>query len=124
MTKILLVEDDQFLLKMYRKKFEVAGYAVEVAHDGVEGLEKMKSIKPDLVIMDVMMPKMNGLEATEKAKADPEIKDIPILIFTNLSGTEDASTAVERGAVDYLVKSDLTPTQVVDKVKAILNPKE
>ena len=118
--KILIVEDDSFLSKMYKKKFEVGGFEVEVAEDGVVGLEKMKSFSPDLVLMDIMMPKLNGLEALEKAKADPEISEIPVLVLTNLSAATDAQTAVKKGAVGFLVKSDVTPAQVVAKSKAIL----
>lgn len=120
MPKILIVEDDPFLLKMYNKKFQVEGFQVETAEDGVIGLEKMKTFAPDLVIMDVMMPKLNGLEAVEKAKTDPATSKIPILILTNLSASTDAQAAVAKGAVGFLVKSDITPAQVIAKVKTIL----
>lgn len=123
MAKILLVEDDQFLLKMYKKKFEVSGFVVEIAHDGLEGLEKMKSFAPDLVMMDIMMPKLSGIEAIIKAKADPSLKDIPIVVLSNLSSTTDAEEAVKKGAVDFLVKSNLTPNQVVNKAKLVLKIK-
>lgn len=120
MTKILIVEDDPFLSKMYKKKFEVGGFEVQVAEDGVSGLEKMKSFTPDLVLMDIMMPKLNGIEAMEKAKADPSLSKIPVLILTNLSTAADASMAVKKGAAGFLVKSDVTPAQVVAKTKSIL----
>lgn len=120
MAKILIVEDDHFLLKMYKKKFEVGGFQVDVAEDGVMGLEKMKSFSPDLVLMDIMMPKLNGLEALDKAKIDPELSKIPILVLTNLSTASDAQAAVKKGAVGFLVKSDVTPSQVIAKVKSIL----
>ena len=120
MPKILIVEDDPFLLKMYNKKFQVEGFQVETAEDGISGLQKMKTFIPDLVIMDVMMPKLNGLEAVEKAKSDPATSNIPILILTNLSAATDAEAAVKKGAVGFLVKSDTTPTQVITKVKTIL----
>lgn len=117
MSKVLIVEDDQFLSKMYAKKFQIAGYEVQLAGDGVEGLSKMRMFKPDLVLMDIMMPKLNGLDAISQAKADQMIKAIPIIVLTNLSNTDDAAEAVKRGAIGYLVKSDYTPTQVVDKVR-------
>lgn len=127
MAKVLIVEDDQFLSKMYCKKFQLAGYEVELAMDGQEGLTKMRLAKPDIVLMDIMMPKLNGLDAIAQAKADASIKNIPILALTNLSNTDDATVAVKNGAVGYLIKSDFTPTQVVDKVKEFLtsspNPK-
>ncbi len=121
--KILIVEDDSFLSKMYAKKFELDGFEVQVAVDGAEGVEKMKSFHPNLVLMDIMMPKMSGLEAMDKAKADPTLKDIPVLVLTNLSTTDDAETAVKKGAVGFLVKSDVTPSQVLAKAKEILAKK-
>jgi DNA-binding response OmpR family regulator len=118
--KVLIVEDDQFLSKMYQKKFEVEGFEVKVAYDGEQGLELMRSFMPDIVCMDIMMPKLNGLEATQRAKADPALQHIPILVLTNLSSSDDAQTAVKKGAVDFMVKSDFTPAQIIDKVKTIL----
>lgn len=120
MPKILIVEDDPFLLKMYSKKLQLVGYQVEIAKDGVEGLVKLKSFMPDLVLMDVMLPKLNGLEAIDRAKADPQTKNIPILVLSNLSATADTETAVKKGAVGYLIKSDYTPAQVVSKVQELL----
>lgn len=121
MAKILIVEDDPFLLKMYHKKFQVEGFEVEIAEDGIAGLAKMKSFAPNLVLMDIMMPKLNGLEALEKAKADPAIAKIPVLVLTNLSTSTDAEAAVKKGAIGFLIKSDVTPSQVISKAKQILN---
>ncbi len=117
MPKILIIEDDPFLLKMYMKKLQVEGFEVEIARDGEEGLAKLKSFMPDLALMDVMLPKLNGLEAIDRAKADPQTKDIPILVFSNLSSPTDTDIAVKKGAVGFLVKSDFTPSQVVSKIK-------
>ena len=123
MAKVLLIEDDPILLKMYTKKFEIDGFNLATAQNGAEGVEKMKSFQPNLVLMDIMMPKMSGLEAMDKAKADPAIKNIPILVLTNLSTTDDAQTAVKKGAVGFLVKSDVTPSQILTKAKEILSKK-
>lgn len=120
MAKILIVEDDPIMQKIYSKKFQLEGFEVETAGDGEEGLSKIKSLKPDFVLMDVMLPKLNGIEALEKAKADPQTSQIPILVLSNLSTADDAETATQKGAVGYLVKSDVTPSQVVSKVKQIL----
>lgn len=120
MAKVLIVEDDQFLARMYKKKFEVAGFEVEVAMDGEDGLLKMRTLKPDIVLMDIMMPKLNGIDAIVQAKSDSQIKDIPVLVLTNLSNTDDAQSAVKSGAIGYMVKSDFTPSQVVEKVKGII----
>lgn len=121
MSKVLIVEDDQFLSKMYAKKFQIAGFEVQLAGDGEEGLSQMRTFRPDIVLMDIMMPKLNGLDAISQAKADQMIKAIPIIVLTNLSNTDDATEAVKRGAIGYLVKSDYTPTQVVDKVREQLS---
>lgn len=120
MNRILIVEDDPFLLKMYVKKLRVEGYEVETATDGEAGLLKLKSFLPDLVLMDVMLPKLSGLEAIDKAKADSATKDIPILVLSNLSASTDTEAALKKGAVGYLIKSDYTPSQVVEKVKEYL----
>jgi|SRR3972149_8050101 len=120
MPKILIVEDDPFLLKMYTKKLQVEGFEVEIAKNGEEGLIKLKSFMPDLALLDVMLPKLNGLEVIERAKADPQTKNIPILVLSNLSASADTETAVKAGAVGYLIKSDYTPSQVIGKVKDLL----
>lgn len=118
---LLLVEDDAQLAQMYQQKLELEGYKVDIAHDGAEGYEKMKLEQPALVLMDIMMPNLNGLQALEKAKHDPATSKIPIVILTNLSGSADVQKALKEGAAGYIVKSELTPTEVVEKVKKILS---
>lgn len=120
MPKVLIVEDDSILLKIYRKKFELEGFQVETALDGEVGLQKVTSGMPDIVLMDIMLPRINGIEAMAKAKADPQTSKIPFLILTNLSTSDDAEEAMRKGAVGFLVKSSVTPAQVVSKVKEIL----
>jgi CheY-like chemotaxis protein len=120
MAKILVVEDDPLMSRMYQKIFTFEGYEVEMAGDGEEGLEKVRSSKPTLVLMDIMMPKMNGLQALEKLKADPETKSIPVVMLTNLAGQQDAETALTKGAIKYIIKSEYEPKQVVNMVKEIL----
>lgn len=120
MSKILIVEDDPLMQRMYQKAFAFDGYNVEVAGDGVEGLEKIRTSKPTVVLLDVMMPKMNGLEALEKIKSDPELKKIPVIMLTNLAGSADAEKALSLGAVKYIVKSEQEPKQVVSMVKEIV----
>lgn len=120
MSKILIVEDDAFLSKMYAKKFQIAGFEVDVAHDGVEGLAKAKSFAPDLILMDILMPKQNGIETLDKLKADSATKGIPVVMATNLSTTDDADTAIKKGAVKYVVKSEVTPADMVKIVSTLL----
>lgn len=122
MAKVLLlvVEDDLALADMYSMKLKKEGFEVDVAHDGAEGFEKMKLEKPTLVLMDIMMPNLNGLEALEKAKKDSDTKNIPIMMLTNLTGTSELDQALKKGAVGYIVKSEATPSEVVERVKATL----
>ncbi len=120
MSKILIIEDDPLMQRMYQKAFSFDKYEVSVAGDGVEGLDKVRSEKPTVVLLDVMMPKMNGLETLVKIKSDPEIKSIPVIMLTNLAGSADAEKALESGAVKYIVKSEQEPKEVVKMVKEII----
>lgn len=120
MPKILIVEDDVFLSKMYSRKFQVAGYLVEIAHDGAEALNKVKESKPDLVLLDILLPKLNGIEVLDKLKSDPATKNIPVVMATNLSTTDDAETALKKGAVKYIVKSEVTPSELVKIAASVL----
>jgi CheY-like chemotaxis protein len=121
MSKVLLiVEDDPLMQRMYQKIFTFEKYEVETASNGEEGLEKARSAKPTVVLLDVMMPKMNGLQVLEKIKADPDTKNIPVIMLTNLAGEKDAETALMKGAVKYIVKSEHDPKQIVGMVKEIV----
>ncbi|OGF99122.1 hypothetical protein A2Y99_02610 [Candidatus Gottesmanbacteria bacterium RBG_13_37_7] len=120
MAVILIVEDDPLMSRMYQKIFSFEGYQVETATDGEQGLEKARNLKPTLILLDIMMPKMNGLQVLEKLKADPDLKKIPVVMLTNLAGSQDAETALSKGAVKYIVKSEYEPKQVTNMVKEIL----
>lgn len=120
MAKILIIEDDPLMQRMYQKAFSFDGYEVEVAGDGVEGLDKIRTLKPNIILLDVMMPKMNGIDVLKKMKADPDLKKIPVVMLTNLAGGSDAENALSLGAVKYIIKSEQEPRQVVTMVKEIL----
>ncbi|MDO8269229.1 MAG: response regulator, partial [Candidatus Levybacteria bacterium] len=105
---------------MYQKIFTFESYEVEVASDGEEGLEKAKKVKPTIILLDVMMPKMNGMQVLEKLKLDPETKSIPVVMLTNLAGQQDAEAALSKGAVKYIIKSEYEPKQVANMVKEII----
>ena len=120
MSKILLVEDDPLISRMYQKIFTFENYEVEIAADGEEALAKIRSFQPQLILLDVMMPKMNGLEVLERVKSDPQTKGIPVVMLTNLAGEKDAETALAKGAVKYIIKSQYDPKQISDMVKEIL----
>ena len=122
MTKILIVEDDPLMLRMYQKIFTLEQYGVEIATNGEEALEKIRTEteKPTLILMDIMMPVMNGLDALDKMKANPDTQKIPVIMLTNLAGQQDAEAALLKGAVKYIVKSEHDPKEVVDMVKEVL----
>jgi len=121
MSKILLiVEDDPLMARMYQKIFTFEKYDVDTAENGEVGLDKARKIKPTVILLDIMMPKMNGMQVLEKLKADPETKGIPVIMLTNLAGEKDAEAALMKGAVKYIVKSEYDPKQVVNMVKEII----
>ena len=117
---ILIVEDDPLMSRMYQKIFTFEKFDVAMAGDGVEGLEKARQIKPIVILLDIMMPKMNGLEVLDKLKADPDMKNIPVIMLTNLAGEKDAENALLKGAVKYIVKSEYEPKKVVEMVTQII----
>ncbi len=118
--KILVVEDEEILLTALREELATGGYESEGAVDGVEGLEKVKTFKPDLILLDLLMPKMDGMEMLQKLKADSETREVPVVILTNLSDYEKISEALSLGAMDYLVKANYKLEDLLDKVKTVL----
>lgn len=119
-AKVLVVEDEEILLTALREELENGGYAVEGAGDGQEGLEKVKSFKPDLILLDLVMPKMDGMEMLHKLKDNGETRDVPVVILTNLSDYERISEALSLGAMDYLVKANYKLEDLLEKVKAVI----
>jgi len=105
---------------MYQTIFATNNYQVDIARDGQEGLDKARSGKPTLILLDIMMPKLNGLQVLERLKSDPELKDIPVIVLTNLAGNNDVQTALTLGAVRYIIKSENRPKQVEEIVRGIL----
>ena len=120
MAKILIIEDDTLLSRMYQIVFTSSNYEVEVAVNGEEGLAKARAVKPTLILLDIMMPKLNGLEVLKLLKSDPDTKAIPVVVLTNLAGSNDVQAALELGAVRYIVKSESKPKQVDEIVQGIL----
>lgn len=120
MAKILIVEDDELVVKAYTKKLELAKYEVEIAVDGIEGLEKAKELKPDLILLDILMPRLNGIEVLKKIKADPELKAIPVIVLTNVASSENTGECLRAGCVSYIIKSSAIPTDVLNEVKKAL----
>lgn len=124
MSKVLIIEDDAPYRKIYKRKFEVAGYQVEVAENGQEGLEKLRAFRPDVVFVDLMMPKMDGFQFLDAVQADTSLQGVPIIVLTNLSTSDDAQKVMQKGALAVLVKSDTEPNAIVEKAASILRAKQ
>jgi len=120
MNKILIVEDDEFLKRIYTLKLKKAGFEIVLASDGEEAVEKIKEEKPDLILLDLILPKKNGFEVLEEIKVIPELVDIPVIILSNLGQESDIKKGIELGAVDYLVKTEISIDTVVSKIKEYL----
>ncbi len=118
--KILLAEDDIQLIDLYSRKFALDGYEVQVAEDGEKAIEILKEFRPDVAILDIMMPMVDGLEVLKFIKETDELKDIIAIMLTNLSDEKTAEKIYELGATEYLVKAELTPLEVSAKVKELL----
>ena len=119
-TTVLLVEDEKMLAEMYATKFSMEGFSVEKAYDGQQGVDLAKQVKPDIILLDVIMPKIDGFGALKMLKQDPALKNIPVIMLTNLGQEDDVKKGKELGAVDYFVKSNHSPSEIVEKIKAIL----
>jgi DNA-binding response OmpR family regulator len=115
--KVLIIEDDNFLLSMYATKFQKDNFEVISAEDGEKGLAKAKKEKPDIILLDIILPKMDGFQVLEKLKSEKETKDISVLLLTNLSQQEDSKKGLSLGADDYLIKAHFMPSEIVEKVK-------
>jgi len=120
MAKILIVEDDRFLRELIAKKLKNEGYEVLEAVDGEEGLKRIKEEKPDLVLLDLILPGMDGFEVLEKTKEDTETAHIAVIILSNLGQREEVERGLKLGAIDYLIKAHFTPGEIIEKVKNIL----
>ncbi len=120
MDKILLVEDNQSLIDIYTISFTHQNFEIEVARDGEECLQKVKAVKPDIILLDVMMPKMNGLQTLEKLKADSDTQNIPVIMLSNIAEADEEERASKLGAVSYLIKSHYLPMEIVKIVKDTL----
>lgn len=114
--KILLIEDEQLMIELLERKLSQEDYKISVARDGVEGLEKMREEKPDLILLDIIMPKMGGFEVMEEISKDVELKKIPIVVISNSGQPVELDRAQRLGARDWLIKTEFDPQEVLDKV--------
>lgn len=118
--KILIVEDDPFISEVYTLKLESKGYKVDAAEDGQAGLDMIKNNTYDIILLDILMPKLDGFKVLERLKMVPEFNKIPVIVLTNLSQKKDIKRGLELGADDFIIKTKFTPTEVIEKIKKVL----
>jgi DNA-binding response OmpR family regulator len=116
--KVAIVEDDIAIAQMYRIKFEAEGYTVETAENGIIGLEMLDNFKPDILLLDLMMPEMNGDEMLMNLRKLEWAKDLPVIILTNMGESEAPDSLDDLNVDSYIVKAEMTPKQVAELVKA------
>jgi len=121
MKKILLIEDEKILSEMYQEKITKAGFYVVTAKEAEGGLEMARTEKPDLILLDMLLPRGNGLFFLSSLRNDPQIADLPVLVFSNFEDTETRREAERLGAKDYLIKTNHTPAEILEKIKSLLN---
>lgn len=114
--KILIIEDEEILLDLLHKKLSNEGYDIIIARNGEEGLEAMKKERPDLILLDILMPKKDGFEVMENMARDPAIKDIPFIVISNSGQPVELERAKKLGAKDCLVKTEFDPQEVINKI--------
>jgi DNA-binding response OmpR family regulator len=120
-NRILIVEDDSYISDMYRIKLESEGFEVEIAADGQAGLDLVLANHPDLMLLDIVMPKMDGFAVLQKIRKNSDFKDMPVVMLTNLGQKESVEKGLSLGANGYIIKAHFTPSEVVNKIKEFLN---
>lgn len=120
MKTILLTEDDLFLIDIYSTKLREAGFEVEIARDGEECLAKIKEKKPDVLVLDIVLPQIDGWEILKEIKEDRNLKDLKVIVFSNLGQKKEVEEGLRLGATRYLIKAHYTPSQVVEEIKKVL----
>jgi DNA-binding response OmpR family regulator len=118
MKKILIIEDDKFLRELISQKLLKEGHIVNEAIDGEDGIKKTREDKPDLILLDLILPGIDGFEVLSQIKTDPNLAPIPVIILSNLGQREDVEKGLKLGAVDYLIKAHFTPGEIIEKVNA------
>lgn len=118
--KVLIVEDDNFVAEVYSTKLLEMGHEVRIAQNGEDGLKMIGEEKPDLILLDIIMPVMGGIEMLEEIKKKSEWNQIPVILLTNVGEKESVQKVRSLGVQDYLIKSHFTPAEVIEKIEAIL----
>lgn len=118
--KVLVVDDDITLRDMYAERLRAEGYKVEIAQDGEQGLARATEYKPDIILLDIMMPKINGFTVLDILKTTPELKDTPVILLTALIQEDNKVKGLKAGASEYIVKSETMPGEIIEKVSKLI----
>ena len=113
---ILVIEDERVLAEMYRDKLEMSGFKVYSAFDAEEGFEMTIKLKPNLILLDILLPRENGITFLEKIRKQDEISSIPVIVFSNFDDSQTKVDALNLNIKDYLIKTDYTPKEIVEKI--------
>jgi two-component system, OmpR family, alkaline phosphatase synthesis response regulator PhoP len=120
MSKVLVVEDDKFLSSAYKVKLTKSGFEVQMAGDGQEAIELLQNFRPDIILLDLVMPRKDGFTTLAEIKQHPQLKNIPVIVTSNLGQKEDLDKAMGLGALDYIIKSDLSMDTLVAKINEVI----
>ncbi len=120
MKKILLVEDDQFLVDIYAVKLKESGFSIDVASDGEEAVKKAKKNSFDLMLLDIVLPKVDGWDVLAQIRREPKLKDLKVIIISNLGQKEDVEKGMGFGVKKYLIKAHYAPSEVIKEIKKVL----
>ncbi len=118
--KILVIEDDKFLRELISQKLIKEGYDIAEAVDGEKGVESVKKEKPDLVLLDLILPGIDGFEVLSRIKSNPALAQVPVIVLSNLGQKDDIERGLKMGAADYLIKAHFTPSEIINKIRAVL----
>lgn len=121
MARVLVVEDDKFLVSAYRAKLTKSGFEVQIALDGQEGVDALKTFTPDIILLDLVMPRKDGFTTLGEIRAQEKWKTVPVIVTSNLGQKEDIDKAMSLGATDYIIKSDLSMDALVAKINSVVN---
>ncbi|OGD53274.1 hypothetical protein A3J78_00940 [Candidatus Beckwithbacteria bacterium RBG_13_35_6] len=120
MGKVLIIEDDPLINKIYKTRLSKDGHQVELADNGKDGLVLALKIKPDVVLLDIMLPQVSGLDVLKELKKTPSTAKIPVIVYSNLSKEEEINKAKKLGASEYIIKANMSPHQLVAKIEKYL----
>lgn len=122
MAKILLVEDDSLIVKIYSTRLKADGFTIISADNGEDGLTVAEKEFPDLILLDVMMPKVDGFTVLQKLRENPKFRQTPIIVYSNLGQESEMQKAIQMGATEFIVKANISPTELVTKIKSYIKP--